>query len=57
MLPPEIEEKVPQVRSKIENLGAQFVEISFRRYGPKGFVTVVADKEGGITLEDCAAIN
>ena len=57
MLPLEIEEKLPEIRGRIEALGAWLVEVSFRRYGPKSFVTVVADKEGGITLDECAAIN
>ncbi len=57
MLPPDIEQKLPQIKSSIEGSGAQFVEILFRYYGHKSFVTIIADKEGGITLDDCAAIN
>jgi ribosome maturation factor RimP len=57
MLPPSIEEKVPQIRSLIEASGAELVDLSFRHYGLKSFVTVIADKPGGITLDECAAIN
>jgi ribosome maturation factor RimP len=57
MLPPSIEEKVPQIRKLIEESGAELVELSFRHYGHKSFVTVIADKPGGIKLDECAVIN
>ena len=57
MLPPEFEEKLPRIKKAIEDSGAELVDLSFRRYGQKSHVTIIADKEGGITLDDCAAIN
>ena len=38
-------------------LGAELVDIQFHRGGGRSVVTILADKPGGITLEECARIN
>ena len=57
MLPFEIEKNYESIRAEVEKLGAELVEITFRRMGARHVLTVTADKEGGITLDDCASIN
>ena len=57
MLPFEIENKRQNIQDEVEKLGAELVEILFRRSGGRSVVTILADKTGGITLDDCAAIN
>lgn len=56
-LPLEIENRLPDIRREIADLGAELVDLLFKRFGAKCILTVVADKEGGITLDDCTAIN
>ena len=41
----------------VETKGADLVDLSYRRFQGKAVVTILADKPGGITLEDCAQIN
>lgn len=57
MLPIEIENKREEIRAVVERCGAFLVDISFRRAGNRVFLTVLADKKGGITLDECAGIN
>ena len=57
MLPLEIESRLPEIQTEIERFGAELVEISFRKSGGRSVLMVLADKAGGITLEDCAKIN
>ena len=57
ILPREIEEIRSQVREKIAESGADLLEIQYRRIGPRGVITFIVDKEGGVTLENCVAIN
>ncbi len=45
------------IRAEVSNLGAELVDITFRRFGGRHVLTITADKEGGITLDDCARIN
>ncbi|MBI3252980.1 MAG: ribosome maturation factor RimP [Candidatus Omnitrophica bacterium] len=45
------------IKSRLEAMGAELVDLAFRRSGSRSVLTVTADKPGGITLEDCAAIN
>ncbi len=57
MLPIEIENKREEIRTVVDRCGAFLVDISFRRAGNRAFLTVLADKKGGITLGECAEIN
>ena|SRR3989338_666489 len=56
-LPFEIERHLGEIEAEIGRLGAELVEVAFRRSGGQGVLTILADKRGGITLEDCAVIN
>jgi ribosome maturation factor RimP len=58
MLPIEIDNRLGEIRREIEALGAELVDIAVRRSsGTRSVVIVTADKENGITLDDCIAIN
>lgn len=57
MLPIEIEQKLEDIKRLIERLGAELIDISLRRSSGRSVLTVVADKKGGITLDECAEIN
>lgn len=57
MLPFEIENRLLEIRAEIERRGAELIEASFRRNGPRGVLTFIVDKPGGITLDECAALN
>jgi ribosome maturation factor RimP len=56
-LPVEIESRRDAIASLLRENGADLVEILFRRAGSRAFVTFIVDKEGGISLEECARIN
>lgn len=57
MLPLEIENRMSAIRSEVERNGAELIEVQFRRAGNRGVLTVVVDKSGGVTLDDCADVN
>lgn len=57
VLPLEIERIAGDIRREVEAQGAELVDIQFRRSGRRGCLTILADKEGGISLDDCARIN
>ena len=57
ILPREIEEIRSQLKEKIAEAGAELIEIQYRKTGPKSVITFIADKDGGITLEECVEIN
>ena len=57
MLPVELENKKEDIRLEVERLGAELVDVGVRRAGGRMAVTIVADKAGGITLDDCARVN
>ncbi len=57
MLPVEIENRLSEIREEVEKMGAELVDVGFRKAGRRGVLTIIADKKGGITLEDCAQIN
>ena len=63
VLPIEIENRLDEIRSQVEALGAELVDIRFYRGGGRSLpagrqvLTILADKPGGITLEECAKIN
>jgi ribosome maturation factor RimP len=57
-LPMEIETRTPEIQQRIEAMGAELIEISFRKASHRAFLTLLVDKPGGrIGLEDCARIN
>ena len=57
MLPLEIENKKEEIRKEIERSGAELVDMGFRKTKGRSVVTIIADKTGGITLDECAVIN
>lgn len=57
MLPIEIENRRQEIEARIGSLGAWLVDLSFRKSSGRGVLTVIADKKGGITLDECAAIS
>ena len=57
MLPFEIENRREEIKREIEKLGAELVEINFRKTSGRSVLLIVADKPAGITLDDCAQIN
>jgi ribosome maturation factor RimP len=56
-LPFEIENKREAIRQEVEAFGADLLEIQFRRIGPRSVITLIVDKLGGVTLDDCVKIN
>ena len=56
-LPVDIESRKDAIIGVMRECGAELVEILFRRAGSRSIVTFIVDKEGGISLEDCAQIN
>ena len=57
MLPIEITSRMEEIRAQVEALGAELVDIHFYRGRGRAVITVLADKPGGITMDDCARIN
>jgi ribosome maturation factor RimP len=57
MLPVIIENKLEEIRGLVEEGGAELIEVNFRRAGSRSVLTVIADKAGGISLDECAQIN
>ena len=57
ILPFEIENRREEIKREIEKLGAELVDISFRRSGRRSVLVIIADKPNGITLDGCAEIN
>ena len=57
ILPLEIEQKTEEIRQEIGKLGAELVEIAYRRSNARSVLTIVVDKSGGITMEECVIIN
>jgi ribosome maturation factor RimP len=57
MLPIEIEQLRESIRGQIAVLGAELLDINFRRSGSRCFLTFIVDRKGGITLDECAEIN
>jgi ribosome maturation factor RimP len=42
------------VKPILQSLGFELVDLAYVGHGPKGILRVFIEKEGGITLEDCA---
>ena len=57
MLPLEIESRMSAIRAEAERGGVELIEIQFRRAGNRSVLTFIVDKTGGVTLDDCAAMN
>ena len=57
MLPFEIENRRDDIKREIEKLGAELVEMNFRKTSGRSVLLIIADKPSGITLDDCALIN
>jgi ribosome maturation factor RimP len=56
-MPVEIESNRDVIAGEVEKLGAELVDIHFRRVGQKSTITFVVDKAGGITLDECVIVN
>ena len=56
-LPLEIESRIEEIRAEIGQNGAELVEVIYRRANQRSILTFLVDKEGGVTLEECAALN
>ena len=56
-IPVELEKHMDEIRSEITQSGAELVEMLYRRANQRSVLTFLVDKPGGITLEECAAIN
>ncbi len=57
MLPVDIESRREEIGREVESLGAEIVDLFVRRGHQRSTLIVLADKAGGITLEDCARVN
>ena len=44
-------------RPIIENLGLELVDVEYIREGANWYLRVYIDKDGGVTLDDCEAVN
>lgn len=56
-LPVEIESRLPEIEAEIVALGAELIELQFRRSGHRNFLTFLVDKQNGITLDECVQVN
>jgi len=41
----------------VENLGLELVDVEYVREGTNWYLRVYIDKDGGVTLDDCEAVN
>ena len=56
-LPFEIEEKLEAIKSQINSMNVELVEVSFKKHGGRNVLTFLVDKPGGVTLQDCVEVN
>ena len=56
-LPFEIEEKLEAIKSQINSMGVELVEVNFKKHGGRNILTFIVDKAGGVTLQDCVEVN
>ncbi|MBI3316002.1 MAG: ribosome maturation factor RimP [Candidatus Omnitrophica bacterium] len=56
-LPREIESLKEEIRAEVERSGAELIDITSRKSGGRGVLTLLVDKPGGITLQECVNIN
>jgi len=53
-----ISEKIEDMlRPLVTSLGLELVEIEYKREGRQMILRIFIDKEGGVTLDDCAAVS
>ncbi len=45
------------VQPILDSLGFELVDLEYAGHGPRGILRVFIEKEGGITLEDCAQVS
>jgi ribosome maturation factor RimP len=45
------------VRAEIERGGLELIDAQFRRTGNRAILAFTVDKEGGVTLDECAQLN
>jgi len=45
------------VKSVIENMGFELVEVEYVKEGPNWYLRLYVDKKGGISIDECAEIN
>lgn len=57
LVPEDIRKAESDIRAVVEALGAEVVSLQFRRGAQGATLTLLADKPGGITLDDCALIS
>ena len=57
MLPIDIESRLNEIRSEVEQGGIELVDVLYHRAGQRGVLTFLVDKKGGISLEECAEVN
>ncbi len=56
-LPYEIESRRDAIEAEVATFGAWLVDIEWKKFQGRQVITILADKEGGITLEDCVVLN
>ncbi len=57
LLPFEIEKNYELIRAEVEKTGVELFEITYHRNGGRSVLTLTVDKQGGVTLDDCALVN
>ena len=57
MLPQNLQGIRELVEQEVLSMGAELIDLGFRHGRGRSVLTVIADKPGGITLDECAAIN
>ncbi len=56
-LPVEIQARMDEIRAEIEGAGAELIDLLFFRSHQRSILTFLVDKQGGITLDECAKLN
>ncbi len=54
---PLVEELLDLVGPILEDAGFELVDLEFKQEGPEWYLRIFIDKEGGITLDNCAEIS
>jgi ribosome maturation factor RimP len=54
----ELKEKIESlIKKEIENLGYELKEIEIKQKGKAKELVIIIDKEGGVSVEDCARVS
>lgn len=56
-LPFEIENRRAEIAAEVQQQGAELLEIHFRSAQGRSVITLIVDRPGGVTLEDCVRVN